>query len=159
MRGGIYAWRTRKPWALIGLPLIGRHWAYIGMTNSYSAREGQHLRGSELYGTRPASWSDLRPRCYRILPLPALITHGRHRRKIMQAIETLLIWTLCPVYNERQQGVWNLRRISRRRAAQARVARDTFGFSVRLVGFGWRAVMWGIIWGVLLYAWSEGRIA
>lgn len=153
-RGGIYAWRARKPWALLGLPLIGRHWAYVGMTNSYRSRESQHLYGSELYGTRPASWGDLKPKCYRILPLPAFITHGRHRRKVMQAIETLMIWTLCPVYNVRQQAVWNLRRRSRRAAARERDARDQFGFSARAAHFGLRLALWLIV-GVIWYVWAR----
>lgn len=153
MRGGIYAWRTRKPWALLGLPLIGRHWGYVGMTNSYSARQGQHLRGSITYGTRDALWSDLSPRCYRILPLPAFILHGRHRRKVTLLIETLMIWLLCPVYNVRQQAVWNVRRRSKVRAARERAARDQIGFVLRIPWFVARMLLWGLLWMGVLYAW------
>ena len=91
--GGLYVWRVDKPHALLGWPIIGRHFGYGGMTNSFYHRELQHLAGSVKYGRLPAYWSDLRPKCYRI-PLPNFILHGHYRRKITFALETLLIGVL-----------------------------------------------------------------
>lgn len=152
-RGGLYMWRTDKPHSFLGLPIIGRHFAYGGMTNSYSAREGQHLRGSVTYGSAPASWSDLRPKCYRLLPLPALITHGKHRRKIMKALETLMIYALCPAYNDKQQPPWNLRKISRAKAARERARRDDLGMAYRAMRWTVRMLINGAIiaMGVYVY--------
>lgn len=124
-------WRTDKPHSFLGLPIIGRHWAYGGMTKSYRARAEQHTRGSVTYGSAPASWSDLRPKCYRVLPLPHILTHWKHGRTVMKMLETLMIYMLCPVYNEKQQPPWNLRKISRKRAAEERGRRDMLGMSYR----------------------------
>jgi hypothetical protein len=126
-RGGLYVWRTRKPWAIFGLPLIGRHFAYAGMTNSYSAREGQHLNGSVTYDKPAASWSDLKPKCYRIFPLPDWMTRGKWGRKLVKALETVLIALTLPIYNERQQAPWNFRKVSRKEAALARERRNEYG--------------------------------
>jgi hypothetical protein len=140
-RGGIYLWRTNKPNALLGLPLFGRHNAYVGMTNSYAARGDQHLLGSVTYGKAPASWSDLKPKCYKILPLPAIITHGKHRRKIMKAFETAAIGLLIPVYNVTQQAPWNLRKISRNAAAQQRRQRDEYGIGYKIARLALRVAV------------------
>lgn len=155
-RGGLYGWRVNKPHALIGLPLIGRRWGYVGMTNSYSARSSQHLYGSVTYGQPPASWADLRPRCYRILPLPAFITHGKYRRRIMKGLETVAIGILCPTYNVQQQAPWNLRRVSKRRALADRELRDSLGLSlrlmrsvVRLLFFAFLLAAFVMYWGVI----------
>lgn len=156
-RGGLYVWRTDKPHALIGLPFIGRHFAYTGMTNSYYHREAQHLQGSVTYGTLRASWSDLRPKCYRILPLPGLITHGRHRRKIMKALETLMIYALCPVYNDKQQAPWNLRRKSRQAAARERARRDLLGFHYRMMKFILRMIVMAGLWAAVIYGLMQVR--
>ena len=151
-RGGLYVWRTDKPHAWLGLPIIGRHFAYGGMTNSYSAREGQHLRGSVTYGSAPASWSDLRPKCYRLLPLPRVITHGKHRRKIMKALETLMIYALCPVYNVTQQPPWNLRKVSRARAVRERARRDDLGIGYRFARWALRMLAYiAVISGVIYF--------
>lgn len=152
-RGGLYAARVDKPHALIGLPLIGRRWGYVGMTNSYSAREGQHRNGSVTYGRPPASWSDLRPRFYRILPLPAIITHGKYRRRIMKALETLMIWILCPAYNVAQQAPWNLRKVSKRRALAERARRDMLGFSYRLTRFVLRLLFYAVALAAFFLYW------
>jgi hypothetical protein len=122
-RGGLYVWRTKKPWAVWGLPIIGRHFAYTGMTNLFSAREGQQLRGSVTYGKPAASWSDLKPRVYRI-PLPDWLFAGERRRAVVKALETCLIGITCPVYNAAQQPPWNTRKISRKDAAEMRRVRD-----------------------------------
>jgi hypothetical protein len=144
-RGGLYVWRTRKPWAIFGLPLIGRHFAYAGMTNCYAAREGQHLNGSVTYNKPAASWSNLKPKCYRVLPLPDWMTHDELGRKFVKALETLLIALTIPVYNEQQQAPWNLRKISRREAARQRAERDAFGFSMTFL----HALLHWLVWAIL----------
>jgi len=155
--GGLYVWRTDKPHAIIGLPIIGRHFAYAGMTNSYYWREQQQLKGSVKYGTAPYSWSDLRPKRYKVLPLHPFWTHGRHRRKVMKALETLLIWVLCPVYNDTQQAPYNLRRISRRSAAAQRVARDELGIAARYAKAFLRLCVWVmlIIAAIMIWRWNR----
>jgi hypothetical protein len=116
--GGCYVWRTRKPGAVWGLPIIGRHFAYVGQTGSFAHRERQHT-GKYLatdtfrVGHRP--WSDLHPRCYRI-PLPF--------KWMRVALEPLLVAILCPVYNKQLQPPYNFRKISPRTAAWQRRMRD-----------------------------------
>lgn len=156
-RGGLYVWRADKPHAVIGLPIIGRHFVYGGMTNSYYHREKQHLQGSVTYGTVSARWSDLRPKCYRILPLPSFILHGRYRRRITFALETLMIWLLCPVYNHTQQPPWNLRKISRAKAAAQRAARDELG-GVAVLGRAFiRWVFWATCITLAVLIWGMNR--
>lgn len=158
-RGGIYAWRTDKPHAFIGLPMIGRHWAYVGLTNSYYHRSGQHLRGSEVYGTKAASWSDLRPKCYKIFPMPSLLTHGALRRAItLEKMETLFIRLLFPVYNEKKQWKFNPRKVSRAAAARERARRDELGSLYRLVKFALRWIVIGFIIVVSYTAYVKGWI-
>lgn len=125
-RRGVYAWRAKKPNAPLGLPLIGRHWAYVGQTSSRWHRDNQHLSGDARYGSQAASWSDLEPKCY---PLPCLFPSWRWSRELSEWFWT---WVLLPVYPEKKQAPWNLRRISRARAAKQRSAREE-----RRAGRGW----------------------
>lgn len=163
-RGGLYLWRVRKPHAPLGLPIIGRHFGYGGMTNSYSCRELEHLTGRsprlrpDQY-KEPASWSDLEPKCYRILPLPDSWTRGELGRVVVKALETCLIGVTCPVYNEDQQPPWNVRKISRARAARMRTERDSVGkkwsASVRL---GLRWLVYTAVLGIVIMMWQKGWI-
>lgn len=125
-RRGCYGWRVRKPHAPLGLPLIGRHWGYVGQTSSRWHRDNQHASGDTRYGARSASWSDLDPKVY---PLPCLFPQWRWSREFSEWVWT---WLLLPVYPEKKQAPWNLRRISRARAARQRAARDE-----RRAGRGW----------------------
>lgn len=156
-RGGLYIWRVRKPHAILGLPILGRHFGYAGMTNSYYHREGQHLRGSVTYGRTPAPWSDLEPRCYRI-PLPRVILHGHYRRKITFALETLLIYATCPVYNSTQQPPWNLRKIGKAKAAAMRFERDKLGKASQVARFALRWLLYAAVVGAAWFAHSKGWI-
>ena len=132
-RGGIYLIRCDKPGAVLGLPFIGRHNAYTGMTNSYYHRERQHFYGSSVYGVSAKPWSDLRPKFYRVLPLPHFLTHEKIiGRRIMWLIETCAIALTCPVYPVRQQAPWNLRRIKPHRADAQRIARMRHGLRYKL---------------------------
>lgn len=112
---GGYLWRTRKPHALIGLPIIGRHNAYVGETSSRRHRDAQHLQGSA-YGAPAKDWADLDPRCY---PLPMMCPNAAWARK---GQEWLYIKLLLPVYNVKHNGT-NPRRITPAQARAQRAAR------------------------------------
>lgn len=135
-RGGVYIWRTRKPGALLGWPVIGRHFAYVGQTKSFAHRKRQHLGRpipNDPYASTGAPWCDLAPRCYEI-PLPNF-------RPILLLAEWILSAVLLPVYNVKPKIPWNPRRISRYRAIQMRATRDSrsrrphaVALAARLVG-------------------------
>jgi hypothetical protein len=104
-RGGVYVYRTRKPGAIFGLPIIGRHFAYAGESNNFGRRDREHLIGSNMYefAVKRKPWCDLDPKCYRF-PLPPW-------KWLLRSVETLLILLTWPVYNDRKNR-WNPRRIS-----------------------------------------------
>lgn len=106
--GGVYVYRCRKPGAVLGWPIIGRHFAYVGETTSFFHRHGQHM------DQQP--WADLEPRCVARIPLPRY-------KPLMRFVETVLILLLWPVYNH-SKNLWNPRRIDRRGAKLMRQMRD-----------------------------------
>jgi hypothetical protein len=114
---GCYVWRTRKPHAVLGLPLIGRHTAYVGETGSRYFRDQQHRFGDARYGASGKSWSDLGPKVY---PLPCFLPHVKWCREVQ---EKIWIKLLMPVYNTEWNG-GNPRRIKPIKAQQQRWARD-----------------------------------
>ncbi len=114
---GVYVWRTKKPHAPIGLPIIGRHFAYTGQSNSHRRREREHRFGSITYGSTPASWSDLDAKRYTIW----ILFPAWKRARLIQ--EWLWIKLTFPVYNV-QHNRGNPRRISKEQAAAQRAARD-----------------------------------
>jgi hypothetical protein len=118
MRGGVYVYRTRKPGARLNLPIISRHFGYVGETSSFWHRHAQHSE------TQP--WADLDPRCYRI-GLPAW-------KPLLRTVETLVILCTWPVYNH-AKNQWNPRRIPLGMARRMRAARDRGQWypSVRLI--------------------------
>lgn len=146
-QAGCYVWRTRKPYAIVGLSLrwlllaglviglylyftggwwwlallapffSGRHTAYVGETGNRFFRDQQHIKGSYRYATPGKPWSDLDPKCY---PLPCLFPWLEPSRKIL---EKLYIWILWPVYNV-EWNTKNPRRIKPGKAEQQRWARD-----------------------------------
>ena len=124
-RGGAYVYRTRKPHAVLGLPVIGRHFGYVGESNDFDRREGEHLRGSTRYATPVAAkpWADLAPKCYRI-PLP-------DSRWLRRALEWLLIKLLMPVYNVKM-NMTNPRRIRPWTAQEQRRRRDEKGIGYKV---------------------------
>lgn len=126
MKGGVYVYRTRKPHAVVGLPLVGRHTGYVGETNNFRRRDREHLEGSDAYTRRVEAkdWADLEPKVYR-LPLPDL-------KWLRLLVEQLLIWVLCPAYNVRGQGPWNMRRVGLKRQRAQRWRRDQFGATGKL---------------------------
>jgi hypothetical protein len=113
---GVYIIRTRKPSAPIGLPFIGRHVGYVGQTNSFDHRVRQHLYGGGKYMVKPKVWADLSPRVHYI--------HLPNWKALRLAVEVVLIWVLCPVYNVQRQPVYNVRRIRPKTATRHRAMRD-----------------------------------
>ncbi len=155
-RRGCYVWRTRKPGSFLGLPIIGRHTAYVGETSSRYHRDRQHEFGGGQWGAVAKSWSDLDPKVY---PLPCLLPGWRWARKAQEKLWIFLLW---PVYNDRWNR-WNPRRITLRRAEQQRWARDRarargWGSSINPVDIrvvagkilAWLALL-GAIAGYLIY--------
>jgi hypothetical protein len=113
---GVYIFRTRKPHAPVGLPIIGRHVGYVGQTNSFDHRIRQHLYGGGQFMAKPKPWADLTPRPYYI--------HLPNWKPLRILVELLLIWTLCPVYNVQRQPIYNIRRIRPKAAVRHRAMRD-----------------------------------
>lgn len=152
-KGGLYIWRVDKPHAFLGLPFVGRHFGYAGMTNSYKRRSEQHTKGSTVYGTMEASWSDLRPRCYQILPLPDHFLKSKHkwRRGMVKFLETGLIWVTCPVYNDAQQPPYNIRKISRAKAASQRGMRDGYGKWYKVLGCVIKWIIFAVIGSIIYF--------
>lgn len=120
--GEVYAYRTRKSHAVLGVPFLGWHWGYVGQTRNPKARHGEHLNGGGRYGKAAAAWSDLKPRRFVIFRM------RRCPQWLLNFVEFLAIRLLCPVYNEKlNRG--NPRRISRRRALRQRFMRDRLGWA------------------------------
>lgn len=104
MPGEVYAYRTRKPGALLGLPLIGRHWGYVGQTRNPKMRDREHLEGGGRYGAAPKDWADLEPRRYVLFRL-------KHCPQwVLDLAEVVAIRLLLPVYNV-QHNRGNPRRV------------------------------------------------
>lgn len=120
--GAIYVYRTRKPGAVLGLPVLGRHTAYVGQTRDLPTRHAEHLHGGGRYGAAAKPWADLKPRRYVVLKLRSC------PQWVLNLTEVLLIRLLLPAYNV-QHNRGNPRRITPRTAARMRTARE--------VGFGW----------------------
>lgn len=141
---GVYAFRCRRPGLFGRIPLIGRHWGYVGEGHVRS-RYSDHLDGSVKYNAMPKPWADLRPTWY-FIPLP-------YWKPLLHGVETLLIFLLWPVYNH-QKNLWNPRRIPLRSAKRQRGQRDVIGWSFN--------IRWGhvflIIVGLSLLAHQEGWI-
>jgi hypothetical protein len=116
----IYVWRTRKPGAILGLPIIGRHFAYVGQSRNLAMRKREHLYGGGRYRQEAARWSDLEPKMYVLLKLPFC------PQWLLNVLEVMFIQLLWPVYNDRFNRQ-NLRRISRRRSRNARTRREVTG--------------------------------
>lgn len=144
--GGVYVYRTQKPHAVLGLPIIGRHTGYVGETNSFKRRDAQHLVGGGQYRSVAKPWADLRPKCYRI-SLPDW-------RWLRLLVEAVLIGVLCPVYNVKGQMPWNIRRVSLKRQAAQRFARDQFGATARIVGTVVRWAIWAALITIIILIWG-----
>lgn len=114
--GGVYVYRTRKPGAVFGWPIVGRHFAYVGETTSFHHRHLQHTVGGGRYGHQAQPWADLDPVCVLRVPLPRW-------KWLLHLVETLFILLLWPVYNDRKNH-WNPRRIPLQVAKAMRAVRD-----------------------------------
>ena len=149
--GGVYIYRTRKPSSVFGMLLrgcpwyyfagaavlatgacwlvsgmwwfgllvllcTGRHFAYVGETVSFKNRHDEHMTGGGRWNKGSASWSDLDAVCVLRIPHPPW-------KWLLRSTETVLIFLLQPVYNDRKNRV-NLRRISRASARRMRMRRN-----------------------------------
>lgn len=149
-KAGCYVIRTRKPHALIGLPFIGRHFGYIGQTTrSFRVRIEEHLSGGGRYAAVPKPWADLEPKVY-FIPMPRW-------EWLQRWMEQLLIWVLCPVYNVKGQGPWNLRKVSLWTARVQRQRRDLHGSAYRIFGTLLRWVLYISVLVIATYVWSVNR--
>lgn len=136
---GVYIFRTRRPGLFGRVPLIGRHFGYVGQAMHIRHRKDVHLKGSMKYNVFPKPWSSLKPSWY-FIPLPPF-------RWILLTVETMVIALLWPVYNH-QKNLWNPRRIPLKTATRQRAQRDLIGWS-----FNFRpahAMLWTIFICVML---------
>lgn len=116
----IYAYRTRKPGAPVGLPLVGRHWAYVGRTARPDLRHREHMVGGGKWRARPKPWADLEPRRY-------VICRKKRRLEITtHFLEWFWIKALMPVYNISMNRT-NPRRIKPWTQVAQRISRDQHG--------------------------------
>jgi hypothetical protein len=116
MRGGVYVYRGRKPGARFNIPIISRHFIYVGETTSFGHRHVEHVQGGGKYGAVAKPWADLDPRVVMRIPLPPW-------KWLLRSVETVLIGLTWPVYNHRKNQ-WNPRRIPLSVAHRQRLARD-----------------------------------
>lgn len=142
---GVYAFRTRRPGLIGRIPLIGRHWAYVGETFAMERRKGEHLFGSTRYGKPPQPWSDLKPTRPLVIRLPGA------PKWVLHTVETLFILLLWPVYNDRKNR-WNPRRIPIYKARAQRAQRDAMGWS-----FNFRPTALGTLIAAGLLLWMVIR--
>lgn len=124
-RGGVYLWRVDHH-----INRARRVNGYVGETVSFHFRSRQHM-GTSHYavegGKRVATavkvpsqpWSDLRPKMYKIIPLPWWLCW----KWVLRPLETLAILVLWPRYNDAKNR-WNPRRITTEAARVARMERD-----------------------------------
>lgn len=138
---GCYVWRTRKPTAPIGLPFIGRHFAYVGKTSSRWHRDAQHMERQP--------WSDLDPKVYALwVPFP----HWNWTRSFMERFYTAI---LLPVYPVEFNG-GNPRRIEPWQAKQHRAERDSIGRTASaLLRFAVRLGLWLMIMAIFAYGYTH----
>lgn len=136
LKGGVYAYRTRKPGARWSIPFLSTHWGYVGQTSSFWHRAIQH---------EAKPWADLAVRAYR-LRLPDWVW-------LRLVVEQALIFALAPVYNHRG-NLWNPRRIPLGEQAHQRRVRDRGGRVINLRA----AHLWLIVTGAALTALIIGDV-
>lgn len=120
---GVYVFRGRRPGLFGRVPLIGRHFLYVGMSTRVRSRYSEHLFGSMKYNALPKPWADRKVTWYYV-PLPPW-------KPLLLTVETLLIVCLWPVYNS-QKNLWNPRRIPLQSARRQRAQRDLIGWSFNI---------------------------
>lgn len=143
MSGGVYVFRTRKPGAILGLPFLGRHFAYVGETTSFHHRIMQHVAGGGRFNAEQKHWADLDPKVALRIPLPPW-------KWLLRTVETLVILLVWPVYNHRK-NLWNPRRVSLSMAAMQRRTRDRHDVAFRV----FLAIRWyHLVAACALLAWT-----
>lgn len=124
-RGGVYLWRVDHH-----LNRARRVNGYVGETVSYHFRSRQHMgvshyseagKGRLVTPVKVPSqaWSDLRPRMYKVIPLPWWLCW----KWVLRPLETLVISVTWPRYNV-AKNKWNPLRIDKRQAQLDRLQRD-----------------------------------
>lgn len=105
---------------------------YVGETVNFYLRERQHLgtsrfdpltgkaNGTVTYRTKAQPWADLRPRFYKLIPLPWWLCW----KWVLRPLETLVILATFPIYND-AKNKWNPRRIRRTDAQVHAIQRAT----------------------------------
>lgn len=137
-REEVYAYRTDKPSAPLGLPLIGRHWGYAGRTNNPKRRDMEHVRGGGQYNAVAKPWADLRPKRHVIFRMKSRTEAMTH------FLEWLTIKILLPVYNVDMNRT-NPRRITQRSQAAQRAMRDQLGTTARVMKMAVRLGIYGLL--------------
>jgi hypothetical protein len=121
----IYAYRTRKPHGF-GLPVVGRHWAYVGRTSVPHLRHSEHMVGGGKWRAKPKPWADLEPRRF-------VICRKKRRMEITtHFLEWFWIKVLMPVYNVSMNRT-NPRRIKPWTQAAQRAHRNQYGQAAAVV--------------------------
>jgi hypothetical protein len=137
MYGEVYLYRTRKPGAILGLPIFGRHNGYTGQTRNPKARHEEHIQGGGRYGQEAKDWSDLDPKRH-------VLFRMRHCPQwALNLAERLAIYATLPVYNDKMNR-HNPRRISLRAAHRQRMMRDATGWSWSF-GLGHALTLCGVL--------------
>ena len=134
-RGGVYLWRVDHH-----TNHARRVNGYVGETVSYYFRSRQHLGHGSRYDPVTGNvskvgevkvpsqpWSDLRPKMYKIIPLPWWLCW----KWVLRPLETLVILCTWPMYNDAKNR-WNPRRVDRKQARLYRVQRDAGTATQRL---------------------------
>lgn len=149
-REEVYAYRTTKPHAPLGLPIIGRHWGYAGRTNDPKRRDMEHIRGGGRYAAVAKHWADLRPRRFVIFRMKSRTEAMTH------FLEWFTIKVLLPVYNV-DMNLTNPRRITPRAQAAQRFARDQFGATARITRLALRWLLYVALAAAAWFVWGWTR--
>jgi hypothetical protein len=145
----IYVYRTRKPHAPLGLPLISRHFGYGGRTVDPERRHHEHTvggRGGRFGNKPPQPWSTLEPKRYVVFKLKS------RTRLTTHLLEVLVIRGLLCVYNH-QHNLGNPRRISLKRAKVQRVLRDKYGKAAMAGELIGKWLIRAVLAFVIIYLW------
>lgn len=136
-RGGVYLWRVDHH-----INRARRVTGYVGETTSYYFREQDQLGHGRAGGE--ASWSDLNPKRYKVIPLPWWLCW----KWVLLPLETLVILATWPVYND-SKNRWNPRRIRRDVAKAQRANRDQGGLPSRVqvwMAHSFRTALVSAVW-------------
>lgn len=104
---------------------LRREWAYVGESVNLFLRQKDHL-GQGRFGNKPKPWTTLNPTFHTLVKLPWWLGW----KWILPPLETVLILTLWPRYNEAKNR-WNPRRVSRHAQHAQALSRAQGGIAYR----------------------------